>query len=139
MAKVKELTIVELGLTFSDSAFGKALLSGDQNHPAYRLLSQPLFRRGEEALDRFHLVPLGLLYTRGTTQHKVDSIFKTYDSNGDGIIYTTTIKRIIRDFIHIAVLMIPSIAIHRDAAATHEEVFADHVEDFVEDVITSLF
>lgn len=67
-----------------------------------------------------------MLYNRGTTSQKVDVIFKTYDKSRDGVLYTTTLKRIIRDFIQIAVIMVPSLVAQNDLTKA-QDVFGDQI------------
>lgn len=72
------------------------------------------------------MIPLGLLYNRGTVSQKVQVIFKTYDKSKDGVLYTTTLKRIIRDFIQIAVIMVPEL-VSQNHLIKAQDAFGDQV------------
>ena len=56
-----------------------------------------------------HIMPFGLLYARGPIAKRVDAIYAMYDSNHDGMMFTTSMKKIVRDMITIAVIIIPAL------------------------------
>ena len=60
-------------------------------------------------MDKYHLLALGLLYARGTTPEKVEAIFSLYDVNGDGCLYTTSLRRLLKDSLLIAGVLVPAL------------------------------
>lgn len=99
--------VEDLGESFSGSAFGSKLMAAEDNS-AKRLLRHELFRSGKH-FDKYHLLALGLLYARGTTPEKVDAIFNLYDMNDDGYLYTTALRRLLKDTILIAGVLVPAL------------------------------
>ena len=66
-------------------------------------------------------MPFGLLYARGPITKRVDALFAMYDSNQDGMMFTTSMKKIIRDMIMISVIIVPALVNGKEIA----EVEAD--------------
>ena len=61
-------------------------------------------------LDWLHLFTIGLLYCKGKSSEKVESLLLTYDTNGDGVLFTQSIKKIITDLVTISAIVVPAIA-----------------------------
>ena len=52
---------------------------------------------------------LGLLYCKGSLSEKIDAVLLTFDENHDGIIFTQTVKKIIRGTTTIAAAILPAV------------------------------
>lgn len=116
--------------------FGQKLLASEDN-PTKKLLRHALFKSGRH-LDKYHLLPLGLLYSRGSTQEKVEAIYSMFDISGDRFLYTTSLKRLIRDIFIIAGVLVPSISMGKDVA-TPDPSTMQEIDSMVEHTINALF
>ena len=105
----REITVRELGEAFKDYEFGKQLLSETET-TAKRMVSHECFQARGGDLDWLHLFAIGLLYTKGKSNEKVEALLATYDTNGDGVLFTQSIKKIITDLVNISALIVPAIA-----------------------------
>ena len=104
----REITVGELGEAFKAYSFGQALLA-EGNNSAKKLVSHSIFQGRGGDLDWLHLFMIGLLYAKGNAAQKVDAMLLTYDTNGDGIIFTTSMKKILTDLVTIAGVILPAI------------------------------
>lgn len=77
------------------------------------LLSNALFK-SEDELDKFQILLLGVLYSRGSVASKVKEIMKIYDVMGEGVLYTTQIRTFLEDVIEIACVLMPLVAEGRE-------------------------
>lgn len=109
----REITVTELGEAFKAYSFGQALLAEGDN-AAKKLISHSIFQGRGGDLDWLHLFMIGLLYAKGNAAQKVDSMLLTYDTNGDGIIFTTSMKKILTDLVTIAGVIMPAIVANVD-------------------------
>ncbi len=105
----REITVRELGEAFKDYEFGKQLLAETET-TAKRLVSHDCFQARGGDLDWLHLFTLGLLYCKGKSNEKIDALLLTYDTNGDGVLFTQSIKKIISDLVYTSAIIMPSIA-----------------------------
>lgn len=104
----REITLAELGEAFKAYSWGQALLAEGDN-AAKKMLSHSIFQGRSGDLDWLHLFTISLLYAKGNAAQKVDALLSTYDTNGDGIIFTTSMKKILTDVVTVAGVVMPAI------------------------------
>ena len=89
------------------------------------MLAHSIFRGRSGDLDYLHIFTIGLLYCKGTTNQKMDALLATYDTNDDGILFTTSMKKINTDLVTTAAVIMPAL-VHKvqldeaDAQANEE-------------------
>ena len=73
------------------------------------MLSHAIFQGRSGDLDYLHIFTIGLLYCKGTSNQKMDALLTTYDTNGDGILFTTSMKKINTDIVTTAAVIMPAL------------------------------
>ena len=133
----REITVRELGEAFKDYEFGKQLLEESET-TAKRLVSHDCFRARGGDLDWLHVFTIGLLYAKGKSNEKVEALLLTYDTNGDGVLFTQSIKKIIGDLVQISAIIVPAIA-HGISFEEAAEKTDDSKDQFISDSNFEIF
>ncbi len=132
----REITLEEFGNAFKTYSFGKEATKQTAN--LNKILSHSIFKARGGDLDWLHVFTLGLLYANGTIAEKIDALLQTYDSNGDGIIFTQTVKKIVTDVATVAAVIVPALY-HNLDFENAEQKTEEAMDTFIGDSMFKIF